>query len=42
MLKSEKGIGLIEIIIAMLIFAIGISAAIRTLPGHRAHGGSPH
>jgi type IV pilus assembly protein PilV len=32
MLKSEKGIGLIEIIIAMLIFAIGITAAIRTLP----------
>jgi len=32
MKKSEKGIGLIEIIIAMLIFGIGISAAIRTLP----------
>ncbi len=32
MLKSEKGIGLIEIIVAMLIFAIGITAAIRTLP----------
>jgi len=32
MMKSEKGIGLIEIIIAMLIFAIGITAAIRTLP----------
>jgi Tfp pilus assembly protein PilV len=32
MLKSEKGIGLIEIIIAMLIFAVGITAAIRTLP----------
>ncbi len=32
MLKSEKGIGLIEIVIAMLIFAIGITAAIRTLP----------
>jgi len=32
MLKSEKGVGLIEIIIAMLIFAIGITAAIRTLP----------
>jgi len=32
MIKSEKGIGLIEIIIAMLIFAIGITAAIRTLP----------
>ena len=32
MMKSEKGIGLVEIIIAMLIFAIGITAAIRTLP----------
>ena len=32
MLKSEKGVGLIEIIVAMLIFAIGITAAIRTLP----------
>lgn len=32
MLKSEKGVGLVEIIIAMLIFAIGITAAIRTLP----------
>ena len=32
MFKSEKGVGLIEIIIAMLIFAIGITAAIRTLP----------
>ncbi len=32
MLKSEKGVGLIEIIIAMMIFAIGITAAIRTLP----------
>ncbi len=32
MLQSEKGIGLIEIIVAMLIFAIGITAAIRTLP----------
>jgi len=32
MLQSEKGIGLVEIIIAMLIFAIGITAAIRTLP----------
>lgn len=32
MLQSEKGIGLIEIIIAMLIFAIGISAALRMLP----------
>jgi Tfp pilus assembly protein PilV len=32
MLQSEKGIGLIEVIIAMLIFAVGIMAAIRTLP----------
>ncbi len=32
MFGSEKGIGLIEIVIAMLIFAIGITAAIRTLP----------
>lgn len=32
MLQSQKGIGLIEIIIAILIFGIGISAAIRTLP----------
>ena len=32
MLKSQKGVGLIEIIVAMLIFAIGITAAIRTLP----------
>ncbi len=32
MLQSQKGIGLVEIIIAILIFAIGISAAIRTLP----------
>lgn len=32
MLQSEKGIGLIEIIIAILIFGIGITAAIRTLP----------
>ena len=32
MLQSEKGIGLVEIIVAMLIFAIGITAAIRTLP----------
>jgi len=31
-LNSEKGIGLVEIIIAMLIFAVGITAAIRTLP----------
>jgi len=32
MLKSRKGVGLIEIIIAILIFGIGISAAMRTLP----------
>ena len=29
---SDDGVGLVEIIIAMLIFAIGISAAIQTLP----------
>ncbi len=32
MKRSEKGIGMIEILIAMLIFGIGIAAAIRTLP----------
>ena len=32
MLKSQSGIGLIEIVIAMLIFGIGITAALRTLP----------
>jgi Tfp pilus assembly protein PilV len=32
MLQSEKGIGLVEIIIAILIFGIGITAAMRTLP----------
>lgn len=32
MLKSQKGVGLIEIVIAMLIFGLGISAALRTLP----------
>jgi len=32
MLKSQRGVGLIEIVIAMLIFGIGISAALRTLP----------
>ncbi len=32
MLKSQSGVGLIEIIIAMVIFGIGISAAMRTLP----------
>lgn len=29
---SNKGVGLVEIIIAMLIFAVGITAALRTLP----------
>ncbi|HSG27645.1 MAG TPA: prepilin-type N-terminal cleavage/methylation domain-containing protein, partial [Candidatus Krumholzibacterium sp.] len=32
MLRSEKGVGLVEIIIAILIFGIGITAALRTLP----------
>ena len=32
MKQSQKGIGMIEILIAMLIFGIGITAAIRTLP----------
>jgi len=32
MLKSEKGIGLIELIVALLIFGVGISAAMRMLP----------
>lgn len=32
MLKSQKGVGLIEIIVAMLIFGVGIAAAMRTLP----------
>lgn len=32
MLKSQRGVGLIEIIVAILIFSIGISAAMRTLP----------
>ena len=32
MLKSERGVGLVEIVIALVIFAIGISAAIRMLP----------
>ena len=30
--KSEKGVGLIEIIMAILIFGIGNTAALRTLP----------
>jgi prepilin-type N-terminal cleavage/methylation domain-containing protein len=29
---SNKGVGLVEIIIAMLIFAVGITAALKTLP----------
>ena len=32
MFKSEKGAGLVEIIVAILIFGIGISAALRMLP----------
>ncbi|HMA77239.1 MAG TPA: hypothetical protein VKO43_08020 [Candidatus Krumholzibacteriaceae bacterium] len=32
MFNSEEGIGLIEIIMAILIFAIGITAAMRILP----------
>ena len=32
MLRSQKGVGLIEIIVAMLIFGIGIASAMRTLP----------
>jgi len=32
MLKTEKGIGLIEILIALVLFGIGISFALRTLP----------
>jgi len=32
MLKSQKGVGLIEIVIAMLIFAFGVMAAMRSLP----------
>jgi len=32
MLKSQRGVGLIEIVIAMLIFGLGIAAAMRTLP----------
>ncbi len=31
-LKSQKGVGLIEIVVAMLVFAVGIVAALRTLP----------
>ncbi|MBN2184215.1 MAG: type II secretion system protein [Candidatus Krumholzibacteriota bacterium] len=32
MFKSEKGAGLVEIIVAILIFGVGISAALRILP----------
>lgn len=32
MLQNQKGLGLIEIIIALLIFAVGITAALRMLP----------
>lgn len=32
MLKSQKGAGLVEILIAILIFAVGISMAMRILP----------
>jgi prepilin-type N-terminal cleavage/methylation domain-containing protein len=32
MLKSQQGLGLIEILIAIVIFAIGVSLALRTLP----------
>ena len=32
MMRSNKGISLVEIMIAILIFGIGISAAMRTLP----------
>lgn len=32
MLKSDKGIGLVEILIALVLFGIGISFAMRTLP----------
>jgi prepilin-type N-terminal cleavage/methylation domain-containing protein len=32
LLKSQKGIGLIEILIAMVLFGIGLSFAMRTLP----------
>lgn len=32
MLKSEKGVSLIEILIAIILFSVGISFAMRTLP----------
>jgi prepilin-type N-terminal cleavage/methylation domain-containing protein len=32
MLKSQKGVGLIEILIALVLFGIGVSMALRTLP----------
>lgn len=36
MLKSDKGVSLIEIMVAMAIFGIGVVAAIRTLPESNA------
>lgn len=32
MLKTNKGVGLIEILIALVLFGVGISLAMRTLP----------
>ncbi len=32
MLKSQKGMGLIEILIALVLFGIGVSLALKTLP----------
>jgi len=32
MLKSQKGVGLVEILIAIVLFGIGVSLALRTLP----------
>ena len=32
MLKSQQGIGLIEILIALVLFGVGLSFALRTLP----------
>ena len=32
MLKSQKGVGLIEILVAIVLFGIGVSLALRTLP----------
>jgi prepilin-type N-terminal cleavage/methylation domain-containing protein len=36
MLKSEKGVSLVEIMVALAIFGIGVVAAIRTLPESNA------